>query len=104
MKREIIAGAAVILIALGAVSVLPTNNVNKLINKVYDYDSEYLTLKTKIIADAEDMNKCYEALTALEQNLIKVILIEKSKGIELTKKQVTEIAAQAVPLIKRFCK
>jgi hypothetical protein len=104
MKREIIAGAAVILIALGAVSVLPTNNVNKLINKVYDYDTEYLTLKTKIIADAEDMNKCAEALTALEQNLIKVILIERSKGVELTKKQVTEIATHVAPLIKRFCK
>lgn len=104
MKREIVALAAVILIALGVVSVLPTNNVNKLINKVYDYDSEYLTLRTKIIADAENMNKCSEALTALEQNLVMAILIEKAKGIELSKEQVTEIASQAIPLIKRFCK
>ena len=104
MKIHIIAVIGVILIIVGIVSIFPTNDFNKLMNKVYDYDSEYLTLKTKIISDAEDMNKCAEALTALEQNLIMVILIEKSKGIELTKEQVTEIAAQTLPIIKRLCK
>jgi hypothetical protein len=104
MKKHIIAVIGTILVIIGVVSIFPTTEFNKLINKIYDYDSEYFKVKTKIIANAEDMNKCSKAITALEQQLVIAIKIEQSRGVEPTKEEVTQVAFQALPIIKRFCK
>ena len=104
MKKHTLAVIGIILVVIGIVSIFPTNNFNKLINKVYDYDSEYFKVKTKIIANAENMDQCSKAITALEQQLAIAIKIEQSRGVEPTKEEVTQVAFQALPIIKRFCK